>query len=53
MYHTAETLLNHIFEDLRKPKAPNIVENAKKLRLILLDSQNCKVSGKMILGFLP
>jgi hypothetical protein len=23
MYHTPETLLNHIFEDLRKPKAPN------------------------------
>jgi hypothetical protein len=25
MYHTPETLLNHIFEDLRKPKAPNSV----------------------------
>jgi hypothetical protein len=24
MYHTPETLLNHVFEDLRKPKAPNI-----------------------------
>jgi hypothetical protein len=23
MYHTPETLLNHVFEDLRKPKAPN------------------------------
>jgi hypothetical protein len=23
MYHTPETLLNHIFEDLRKPQAPN------------------------------
>jgi hypothetical protein len=23
MYFTPETLLNHIFEDLRKPKAPN------------------------------
>jgi hypothetical protein len=22
---TPETLLNHVFEDLRKPKAPNIV----------------------------
>jgi hypothetical protein len=22
MYHTPETLLNHVFEDLRKPKAP-------------------------------
>jgi hypothetical protein len=24
MYHTPETLLNHVFEDLWKPKAPNI-----------------------------
>jgi hypothetical protein len=24
MYHTPETLLNHVFEDLRKPKVPNI-----------------------------
>jgi hypothetical protein len=23
MYFTLETLLNHVFEDLRKPKAPN------------------------------
>jgi hypothetical protein len=23
MYPTPETLLNHVFEDLRKPKAPN------------------------------
>jgi hypothetical protein len=23
MYFTPETLLNHVFEDLRKPKAPN------------------------------
>jgi hypothetical protein len=23
MYHAPETLLNHVFEDLRKPKAPN------------------------------
>jgi hypothetical protein len=23
MYHTPGTLLNHVFEDLRKPKAPN------------------------------
>jgi hypothetical protein len=23
MYYTPETLLNHVFEDLRKPKAPN------------------------------
>jgi hypothetical protein len=25
MYHTPETLLNHVFEDLQKPKAPNTV----------------------------
>jgi hypothetical protein len=25
MYYTPETLLNHVFEDLRKPKAPNKV----------------------------
>jgi hypothetical protein len=24
MYFTPETLLNHVFEDLRKPKAPNM-----------------------------
>jgi hypothetical protein len=24
MYFTPETLLNHTFEDLRKPKAPNM-----------------------------
>jgi hypothetical protein len=23
MYFTPKTLLNHVFEDLRKPKAPN------------------------------
>jgi hypothetical protein len=23
MYYTPETLLNYVFEDLRKPKAPN------------------------------
>jgi hypothetical protein len=23
MYYIPETLLNHVFEDLRKPKAPN------------------------------
>jgi hypothetical protein len=25
MYYTPETLLNHVFEDLRKPKAPNML----------------------------
>jgi hypothetical protein len=24
-HYTSETLLNHVFEDLRKPKAPNII----------------------------
>jgi hypothetical protein len=24
IYSTPETLLNHVFEDLRKPKAPNM-----------------------------
>ena len=27
MYYTPETLLNHVFEDLRKPKAPNSLRN--------------------------
>jgi hypothetical protein len=26
MYFTPETLLNHVFEDLRKPKAPNTLD---------------------------
>jgi hypothetical protein len=26
MYFTPKTLLNHVFEDLRKPKAPNITQ---------------------------
>jgi hypothetical protein len=25
MYHTLETLLNHVFEYFRKPKAPNMM----------------------------
>jgi hypothetical protein len=25
MYYTPETLSNHVFEDLRKPKAPNSI----------------------------
>jgi hypothetical protein len=31
MYYTPETLLNHVFEDLRKTKAPNslALENQK------------------------
>jgi hypothetical protein len=29
MYYTPETLLNHVFEDLRKPKAPNKDTNNK------------------------
>jgi hypothetical protein len=37
MYYTPETLLNYVFEDLRKPKAPNtLLENVmRKLRLWL------------------
>jgi hypothetical protein len=27
MYYTPETLLNHVFEDLWKPKAPNRLLN--------------------------
>jgi hypothetical protein len=26
MYYTPETLLNHVFEDLRKTKAPNNID---------------------------
>jgi hypothetical protein len=29
MYYNPETLLNHVFEDLRKPKAPNMAEDKK------------------------
>jgi hypothetical protein len=29
MYYTPKTLLNHVFEDLRKPKVPNIRRQAK------------------------
>jgi ribonuclease HI len=32
MYHTPETLLNHVFEDLRKPKAPQHLPFLKTLR---------------------
>jgi hypothetical protein len=30
MYHTPETLLNHVFEDLRKTKAPNSYDGVGK-----------------------
>jgi hypothetical protein len=30
MYFTPETLLNHVFEDLRKPKAPNTAPVGEK-----------------------
>jgi hypothetical protein len=30
MYYTPETLSNHIFEDLRKPKAPNRTTEAQE-----------------------
>jgi hypothetical protein len=29
MYYTLETLSNHVFEDLRKPKAPNSSHGSK------------------------
>jgi hypothetical protein len=32
MYFTPETLLNHVFEDLRKPKAPNNWRLARRFR---------------------
>jgi hypothetical protein len=32
MYYTPETLLNHAFEDLRKPKAPNRSEAAHNMK---------------------
>jgi hypothetical protein len=35
MYYTPETLLNRVFEDLRKPKAPN--RNIKPKALIHFD----------------
>jgi hypothetical protein len=38
MYYTPETLLNHVFEDLRKPKAPNIpLDHCPPLEVALLD----------------
>jgi hypothetical protein len=35
MYFTPETLLNHVFEDLRKPKAPNSVYSDALSRKVL------------------
>jgi hypothetical protein len=34
MYFTPETLLNHVFEDLRKPKAPNNRLPKNKIHLV-------------------
>jgi hypothetical protein len=39
MYYTPETLLNHVFEDLRKPKAPNRTHDAA-LHFGYTDSSN-------------
>jgi hypothetical protein len=41
MYYTPETLLNHVFEDLRKPKAPNTlqVDNSDDSNSFLLISK--------------
>jgi hypothetical protein len=45
MYHTPETLLNHVFEDLRKPKAPNIPDLL--VQLLLLE---CWIGGLSLLA---
>jgi hypothetical protein len=44
MYHAPETLLNHIFEDLRKPKAPNndYIDN----RILQTSKSACKRQGR-------
>jgi hypothetical protein len=35
MHHTPETLLNHVFEDLRKPKAPNnIIQYTSRYKFV-------------------
>jgi hypothetical protein len=42
MYYTPETLLNHVFEDLRKTKAPNkcdIYTDHKSLKYIFTQSE--------------
>jgi hypothetical protein len=39
MYFTPETLLNHVFEDLRKPKAPNSIS---------IHHYNCNVNKNTI-----
>jgi hypothetical protein len=39
MYHTPETLLNHVFEDLRKPKAPNTFIKSKWSHIPITFSQ--------------
>jgi hypothetical protein len=36
MYYTPETLLNHVFEDLRKPKAPNTRPKYYKFLLLYM-----------------
>jgi hypothetical protein len=43
IYFTPETLLNHVFEDLRKPKAPNI----SHVNLISLLTQ-CSTKGQAV-----
>jgi hypothetical protein len=45
MYFTLETLLNHVFEDLRKPKAPNSFKTTK-----ILQFQTGPKGGKHMLG---
>jgi hypothetical protein len=41
MYYTPETLLNHVFEDLRKPKAPNKKDFGDEFHRTYLDLKFC------------
>jgi hypothetical protein len=44
MYYTPETLLNHVFEDLRKPKAPNNAAH-HSFRLFQMDVKSAFLNG--------
>jgi hypothetical protein len=39
MYYTPETLLNYVFEDLRKPKAPN--SSPSQYQFVRIINSNC------------
>jgi hypothetical protein len=57
MYYTPETLLNHVFEDFRKPKAPNngVASGVDRLgpkpirSLVLIKHGSCHVQKSSIL----